>query len=75
MTPLQQKGKRAVVLDDRKEVIKDLEFCEELMKRLVALAKKAPDNSWYDHHTVIQDDIRRLRRELNQVRQKLDWTY
>jgi len=61
---------------DRKEVIKDLEFCQELCKRLVRMAKDTDTNSrWNDHHTVIQDDIRRLRRELNLVRQKLDWDY
>ena len=62
---------------DRKEIIKDLEFCQELCKRLVEMAKETDvgDQRWIDHHTVLQDDIKRLRRELNLVRQKLDWDY
>lgn len=58
------------------EIIKDLKFCQTLMNRLVDYANKNyEDNRWSSKHTVIQTDIIRLRRELNEIRQKLDWNY
>lgn len=64
----------------KKELIKDLEFCKDLMNRLVDYAKANypddPNKCWVDRkHTVIQADIIRLRRELNGVKAKLDWNY
>ena len=62
----------------KKEILKDLMFCKDLMDRLVEEEKerKEQEKPWYnDYHTVIQSDIIRLRRELNKVRQKLDWDY
>ena len=57
--------------DKRKvEILNDLLFCQSLMNRLIERAKKMKDNdcSWNDGHTVLQNDIIRLRRELNDVR-------
>lgn len=64
--------------DKRKEQIyKDLLFCQDLMNRLIAQAKKTKDNDtvWNDGHTVVQNDIIRLRRELNNVRIKCNPYY
>lgn len=56
----------------QKEIVSDLEFCNQLMKRLVETAKK----EGCDYHTtVVKNDITRLRRELNEVRRKLEWNY
>lgn len=57
--------------DKRKvEILNDLLFCQSLMNRLIERAQKMKDNdcSWNDGHTVLQNDIIRLRRELNDVR-------
>ena len=52
-------------------------FCQELMNRLVDYTKKNYDDgySYGSNHTVIQNDIIRLRRELNNLNQKLNWDY
>ena len=61
---------------DKKEVVEDIRFCKDLMDRLLRDAKKYEKASLYDNkHTVLQADIIRLRRELNEVRKKLDWDY
>ena len=56
----------------KKQIYEDLLFCQSLMNRLIAQAKKTKDNDtfWNDGHTVLQNDIIRLRRELNDVRVK-----
>lgn len=54
------------------ELIKELRFCKELLQRLeeYAIAHYSDNN----RHTVIQSDIIRLRRELNEIRIKLgEW--
>ena len=54
----------------------DFVFCKDLMDRLLKDAKKYEEASLYDDkHIVLQADIIRLRRELNEVRKKLDWDY
>ena len=57
------------------EIMEDLKFCQELMGRLVEFADKHYINKksmWEcNNHTVIQNDIIRLRRELNEIRKKL----
>lgn len=59
-----------------KEIKQDVTFCKQLMDRLVLQAEKlSGDVTPWDGHTVIQQDIIRLRRELNEVRKKLDWDY
>ena len=60
----------------KKDVVKDIQFCKDLMDRLLRDAKKYEEASLYDDkHTVLQADIIRLRRELNEVRKRLDWDY
>lgn len=61
---------------DKKQIVKDIQFCKDLMDRLLKDAKKYGESGRYDDkHTVLQADIIRLRRELNEVRKKLDWDY
>lgn len=57
----------------KEQLMKDLAFCQELMNRLVESTKENYDysNGWKCNHTTIQNDIIRLRRELNEVRRKL----
>ena len=58
---------------DKKDVVKDIRFCKDLMDRILKDAKKYEEASPYeDKHTVLQSDIIRLRRELNKVRKKLN---
>ena len=54
--------------------MKDLKFCQELMDRLVKFAEEEYNcsNVWQCNHTVIQNDIIRHRRQLNEVRKKLE---
>ncbi len=56
----------------KKEIVADIRFCKELMDRLVTAAENMGVHYWDAKHTVIQNDIIRLRRELNEVRRKLD---
>ena len=57
----------------KKELMIDLIFCQEQMNRLFTYAKENyTDDDYYNKHTPIQNDIRRLRRQLNEVRRKLD---
>lgn len=59
-----------------KEIRQDIMFCKALMDRLVLKTEKLHgDPVPYEGHTVIQQDIIRLRRELNEVRRKLEWDY
>ena len=58
-----------------KQIEKQTEFCKELMNRI---AKSVDDNIEYDspwwgvrNHTQIQNDIIRLRRELNELNKLL----
>ena len=62
---------------NKKEVIQDLKFCQQLMDRLVKYADKnyTSEHSYGSNHTVIQNDIQKLRRELMNVFHKLDWNY
>lgn len=61
----------------KKEIMNDLKFCQMLMDRLVIYTEKNyVDSTWYDNkHSVVQADIIRLRRELNDIRKKLNWDY
>lgn len=61
---------------DKKDVVKDIRFCKDLMDRLWKDAMKYEEaGPWDDKHTVLQADIIRIRRELNEVRKKLDWDW
>lgn len=57
----------------KEEIMKDLKFCQDLMDRLVKFADGCYAGDWHiEKCTVIQNDILRLRRELNEVRKKLE---
>ncbi len=63
------------MIDYKKEnLIADLAFCKVLMDRLVAYADAYVTDGYCccdANHTVVQNDIIRLRRELNEIRIKL----
>ena len=61
----------------KNNLIKDLKFCKELMDRIIKYAddKYIESHSWRSNHTVIQNDIKKLRRELNEINKKLEWNY
>lgn len=50
-------------------------FCLELMERINKDIKKCENASFPDKHTVIQDDIKRLRRELLELSKMYEWEY
>ena len=50
-------------------------FCLELMERINKDIKKYENASFPDKHTVIQDDIKRLRRELLELSKMYEWEY
>jgi hypothetical protein len=64
-------------MTSKKDLMKDLKFCKELMDRLVDTADSLYDDEhpWCSNRTTIQSDIIRLRRELNNVNHKLEWQY
>ena len=57
---------------NKKEIVKDMKFCKELMDRLMISVENMGESFWDNKHTVVQADIIRLRRELNTVKHKLD---
>ena len=60
----------------KKNLIKELKFCRTLLDRLIEYAEDNYREDGYERkHTVIQNDIVRLRRELNDVKLKLNWDY
>lgn len=61
----------------KEDLIGDLVFCKSLMDRLVRFADEHySDNAYDNKHSVIQNDIVRLRRELNEIKLRLDrWDY
>lgn len=60
----------------KKEIMADLKYCKESLERIIKYAEKTyEDVPYYDHHTVIQADIIKLRRELNEINHKLSWDY
>ena len=62
-------------MKSKKEIMKDLKFCKELMDRLVNYADDTFHDgcTWGSNRTAIQNDIIRLRRELSEIRRKLDY--
>ncbi len=64
-------------MTSKKEIMSDLKFCKELMDRLIKYADNEynPEHSYDSKHTVLQEDIVRLRRELMSVHHKLNWNY
>lgn len=60
----------------KEEIIADLKYCEESLNRIVKYAERNyKDSSFDNYHTVIQADIIKLRRDLNEVNHKLNWDY
>ena len=60
----------------REEIIADLKYCKESLNRIVKYAERNYKDSLLDnYHTVIQADIIKLRRDLNEVNHKLNWDY
>ena len=54
----------------------DLKYCKESLDRIIRYTEKNyEDNIYYSHHTVIQADIIKLRRELNEINHKFSWEY
>ena len=60
----------------KEEIIADLKYCKESLDRIVKYTERNYKDSLLDnHHTVIQADIIKLRRDLNEVNHKLNWDY
>lgn len=61
----------------KKDIMAELRYCKESLDRIIKYTdKNFRDDSYLgNHHTVIQADIIKLRRELNEIRQKLQWDY
>jgi hypothetical protein len=60
----------------KKEIMADLKYCKESLDRIIRYADKSyEDDSYFTHHTVIQADIIKLRRELNEINHKFTWDY
>ena len=63
---------------DKKQIKKDADFCKTLMDRLHKdLTEYCNKECSFlsDGHTVIQADIKRLRRELSNLYKELDFNY
>lgn len=59
----------------KKEIMKDLAYCRESLDRIIEFTKRELNETpflVYGKRTVIQSDIIKLRRELNEIRCKLD---
>lgn len=59
----------------KKEIMQDLAYCRESLDRIIEFAKRELNETsvfFYGKRTVIQSDIIKLRRELNEIRRKLD---
>ena len=59
----------------KNEILKDLQYCKESMDRIIKHTEKYYSEKYFNHHTVIQADIIKLRRELNEVNKKFAWEY
>lgn len=59
----------------KKEIIKDLQYCKESLDRIIKHTEKYYGEGCANHHTVIQADIIKLRRELNEINKKFAWEY
>ena len=59
----------------KKEIISDLKYCKESLERIIKYANREYEERWGNHHTVIQNDIIKLRRELNEINHKFEWNY
>ena len=59
----------------KKEIISDLKYCRDSLDRIIKYANREYEERWGNHHTVIQRDIIKLRRELNEINHKFEWNY
>lgn len=61
----------------KKEIIKDLQYCKESLDRIIKHTENYYNGEHYynNNHTVIKNDIIKLRRELNEINKKLAWEY
>lgn len=60
----------------KKEILADLRYCRESLDRIIKYTEKDYDEGYpYNHHTIIQADIIKLRRELNEINHKFEWEY
>ena len=59
----------------KNEIIKDLNYCKESLDRIIKHTEKYYGGNYGNHHTVIQADIIKLRRELNEINKKFAWEY
>ena len=58
---------------DKKKIVDQARFCSVLMGRIKTDIEGAEEQRWGLYkHTVMQTDILRLRRELNELRKLLD---
>lgn len=58
---------------EKKQLLKDLNYCKDSLKRLISYAEQQEDeNGIVTHYTTISNDIIRLRRELNEIRVRLN---
>lgn len=55
----------------KKEIMTDLEYCRASLVRIIRYTDKNYNGNYFNHHTVIQADIIKLRRELNEINRKL----
>lgn len=55
----------------KSKLLSDLHYCEESLRRITEYARINYTESFDCKHTVIQNDIIKLRRELNEIRQEL----
>ena len=58
----------------KKEIMSDLKYCRESLDRIIKYAGREYED-YGGHHTVIQNDIIKLRRELNEINHKFEWNY
>lgn len=59
----------------KEEIMADLKYCKESLDRIIRYTNKNYNNVYNSHHTVIQADIIKLRRELNEINQKFAREY
>lgn len=58
----------------KKEILSDLKYCRESLERIIKYTNREYER-WGNHYTVIQSDIIKLRRELNEINHKFEWNY
>lgn len=60
---------------DRTELLADLKYCKDSLSRIIKYTERNYSAIYGANHTVIQKDIIKLRRDLNEVNLKLNWYY